>query len=216
MTGTRVTALTALAFVVCFVVAFALVSQVPAYDRPDDAWVAWAEDSGDRARAVIGTMLWCAAGLLLMATLTGLARLARHGRTADDPGHATDIARGAGVMAGTMLLTAALIAGAVPAAMMFAPDFAAPGGDVIRMLDQLGIALLLIGCGWSSAVALAGISWGAGRTGALPRWLVIFGYVAAAILLLSPLFLPIAILLVWMGAAGIVLVRSPSPTRPDH
>lgn len=205
MSSVRATGWTALAFVVLFVAAFVLVSQVPAYDRPDEAWVAWAESSTDRARTVIGTMLWCIAGLLLMATWLGLVRIVGTGNVTD--GYGLDVARGAGVVSGTMVISAALVAGAAPAAITFAPDFAAPGGDVIRMLDQLGIALLLIGGGWSSALALACISRAAGRSSTLPRWLTTFGYVAAIILVFSPLFVPIVVLPIWIGAAGVVLAR---------
>ena len=196
---------TGIAFVVTFIAGFLLVAQVPAYDAPDADWVAWVEN--DNVRTTIGTLLLTAAGLLLMALVTSLASVVR-GTVAGGDDATVAVIRGAGTMAGVTLVVAALIGGAMPAGVTFAPDFEAPGAELLRSLDQLSIGLLLVGTGWSMAVTVALASWAGRRSATLPRWLTTAGLVAGALLLLSPMFVPIVLVPLWALATGIVVLRS--------
>lgn len=192
-------------FAVAFVAGFVLVAQVPAYDAPDADWVDWVEN--DNVLTVAGTMLLTAAGLLLMAFITSLADYVRGAADAGDD-HRIAVLRGAGTMAGVILVVAALAGGAMSAAVTFAPDFEAPGAELIRSLDQLSLGLLLVGTGWSMAVTVAVASRTGRRSATLPGWLTTAGLVVAALLLLSPMFLPIVFVPLWALVTGIVVLRA--------
>lgn len=202
----RIAGWSGVVFGVLFIAGFVLVAQVPAYDEPDAAWVNTVEDSGERGRTVAGTLLLSAAALLLMTFLTALASYIR-GAVGEAPEHVVGILRGAGVIAGVTLLLAAIAGGSMHAAVTFAPDFPAPSGEIIRVLDQLAIGFLLIGTAWSLAVYVACASRLAARTGALPGWLTTGGLVVAAALLVSVQFLPILLVPVWALVTGVVLLQ---------
>lgn len=201
----RLAGWTGIAFVVTFVSGFLLVAQVPAYDAPDADWVAWVEN--DNVQTIIGTLLLTAAGLLLMAFVTSLASVVR-GTVAGDDDPTVSILRGTGIMAGVTLVVAALIGGAMSAAVTFVPEFEAPGAELIRSLDQISIGLLLIGTGWSMAATVALASWAGRRSATLPGWLTTAGLVAGGLLLLSPMFVPIVLVPLWALVTGIVVLRS--------
>lgn len=192
-------------FAVTFVAGFIAVAQVPAYDAADADWVAWVED--DNVLTVTGTLLLTAAGLLLMAFITSLASHLRDTVASDDD-HEVAVLRGAGVMAGVTLMIAALIGGAMSAAVTFAPDFEAPGAELIRSLDQLSLGLMLVGTGWSMAATVALTSWVSRRSATLPGWLTTAGFAVAAALLLSPMFLPIVFVPLWVLITSITVLRS--------
>lgn len=189
-------------FAIALIAGFVLVAQVPAYDAPDADWVEWVEN--DNITTVIGTMLLTAAGLLLMAFVTSLATLVRGAGTDDDP--PITVLRGTGVIAGVTLVIAALIGGAMAASVTFAPDFPTPGGELIRSLDQMSLGMMLVGTGWSMALAIALASWVGRRSGTLPGWLSTGGYVVAALLLLSPMFLPFLLIPMWSLVTGVSLL----------
>lgn len=192
-------------FAVTFVAGLITVAQVPAYDAADADWVAWVEE--DNVLTVIGTFLLITAGLLLMAFVTSLASQVR-GAVASEHDHEVAVLRGAGVMAGTTLMVAALIGGAMSAGVTFAPDFEAPGAELIRSLDQLSLGLMLVGTGWSMAVTVALTSWAGRRSATLPGWLTTSGLVVAAALLLSPMFLPIVFVPLWVLITSITVLRA--------
>jgi len=191
-------------FAITLIAGFVLVAQVPTYDAPAADWVEWVEN--DHVTTVVGTMLLTAAGLLLMAFLVSLATVLRSAGADDDP--ATTVLRGAGVMAGVTLVLAALVGGAMAAGVTFAPDFAAPGGELIRSLDQMSLGMMLVGTGWSMALAVALASWSARRSETLPGWLAGAGLVVAALLLLSPMFLPFLLAPLWGLVTGVSLLRA--------
>ena len=118
-------------------------------------------------------------------------------------------------MAGVTLAIAALVGGAMSAGVTFAPDFEPPGAELIRSLDQLSIGIMLIGTGWSMAVTVALASWAARRSEMLPTWLSTAGLVIAALLLLSPMFLPFILVPLWALITGIVALRTNSPTTHE-
>ena len=203
--GARFAGWTGIAFVVTFVAGFFLVAQVPAYDAPDADWVAWVEE--DNVQTTIGTLLLTAAGLLLVAFVTSLASVVR-GPGAGDGDPIVGVIRGVGTTAGVTLVVAALVGGAMSAGVTFAPEFDAPGAELIRSLDQLSIGLVLVGTGWSMAVTVALASWAGRSSATLPGWLTTAGLVAGALLLLSPMFVPIVLVPLWALVTGIVVLRS--------
>lgn len=208
----RVAGWAGIGFAVAFVAGFVLVAQVPAYDAADSAWVDYVED--DNVRTVAGTMLLTAAGLLLMAfTATMATYVGSRAGGRDD--HRSAVLRGAGTVAGTTLVISVLIGGAMSAAVTFAPDFEAPSGELIRSLDQLSLGLMLVGVGWSMAVAIAVCSWAGRHSRQLPGWITTAGFVVAVLLIFSPMFLPIILLPLWALVIGIVVLHADtSSNRP--
>lgn len=204
----RFTGWTGIGFAVTFVAGFLTVAQVPAYDASDADWVAWVEN--DNVATVIGTMFLVVAGLLLMAFVASLATHVRGVAALEAEDHRIAVLRGAGVMAGTTMVIGALVGGAMSAGVTFAPDFEAPGGELIRSLDQLSIGLMLVGTGWSMAVTVATASWVGRRSAALPGWLTTAGLVVGALLVLSPMFIPFVLVPLWTLVAGIVVLRTNS------
>lgn len=69
--------------------------------------------------------------------------------------------------------------------------------------------LLTIGIGMSSLHALA-VGLVTLRTGVLPRWLGWVSVVAAPLILLAVLFLPIFVFVLWVAATGLVLLMRAS------
>lgn len=109
----------------------------------------------------------------------------------------------------TALLIGGAVAGAAAGSSLFGDtDLSA---DVIRGLSQAGYAVILLGAALSGALFVAIISRAAHRTGRLPAWLAIGGYVATAALILAVMFLPLALFALWALAIGVELVRHPDP-----
>jgi hypothetical protein len=89
-------------------------------------------------------------------------------------------------------------------------DYPIPGADVIRQSEQLGFGIGLLMGGWAAALMIAATSYVAAKTGALPRWLIIGGYVSAALLILSVFFIPLLLLVLWVIAVSLLLPSEPS------
>jgi hypothetical protein len=70
--------------------------------------------------------------------------------------------------------------------------------------------LLLYGM-FAAAVCIAATSGSALRTGTLPRWLVIAGFVVAALVgVLGVVFLPMILLVLWVLAVSIAMLMRPA------
>jgi hypothetical protein len=159
----------------------------------------------NRTGIIVGVYMLAAAGLAFLVFLSALVR--RLGAVDESP--LRGISGAAGVVFVAMLFGAAACWGVL--AFATALDELPGPVDVplARGLTQLGFVLLLI-FGLVSAAALIGaaslLGW---RSGALPRWLAILGFVVAPLLLLGPFYVPQLLLLIWVVAASAVLFRSP-------
>jgi hypothetical protein len=123
---------------------------------------------------------------------------------------------GSGLLFVAMLFVAAAATGAPMAAVQF-HDAPAPSADAIAIARSLGYTLLYV-CGIrAAAVFMIATSTIALKTGALPRWLVVLGYLIAIVLLLSVTSLQLLVLLfpAWVAAVSLVLLfrhEEPAPS----
>lgn len=128
-----------------------------------------------------------------------------------DPGaRVARIAYAGGVVSVAMLWLSALVLGAVPLAKGFGGKAVLTTGDVPRFFAQLGYAALVIGAMFGAIVLIDATSVLILRTRVLPSWLAWLGFVCAIILLLSPVFIPMVALLIWVLAASYCLWRYPA------
>jgi hypothetical protein len=169
----------------------------PESDAADSEWVEYFSDSGNRAQVMGTAYLWVVASLGFLLFAWGLSERFRPGDRA---------------LASFMLLPATVfavalgVAGIAVASVAGAVEFGdspVPSGELSRMLEQLGIATLLIPGMLSAAVFAALVGFGATREGGMPRWIGVSAFVCAVLLLFSPLFFPAAAMLVWVLAVSV-------------
>jgi len=89
-----------------------------------------------------------------------------------------------------------------------------PGADVLRLTNDVGFGLVALGGMWAAGLAVAVLCFQARATGVLGSRLALFGQVAAGLLVLSLLFVPIIPLLVWAAIVGARSLRTANPTEP--
>jgi hypothetical protein len=125
------------------------------------------------------------------------------------------IARAASTIFVAMALVAGVIGTTIALAVEFGDANVPESADIPIHLDQLAIAILLIpGC-LSFAVFIAAIAELARRSAAFPTWLVWASFVAAVLLLFSPVFIPLVLVPLWSLVTGIVLLlRDRKDTAP--
>jgi hypothetical protein len=172
--------------------------------------VAYFDDRQGRMAAAI-----LAVGLAVVCLLWFLgaarARLSRAGHSAERLA-TTALASGAAFCA---VLLAGQVAASAPSAIF---RFGFNGAELDAVAASLFMFLsydLLAAAGIVASVALSGLAIAGGVSGAMPRWLVIAGLVAAFGSLFS-IALPYATLplvMLWFAVASWVLARAPS--RPD-
>lgn len=105
-----------------------------------------------------------------------------------------------------------LVAGMLFASLAAAVSFGAeedPPADLIRFVPQIGYAILLAAGALSAGLFLALVSRAGQRSGAVPRWFWILGYIAAVAMLAGVIFLPMVLVPIWAISAGLML-RKPA------
>jgi hypothetical protein len=195
-----------IAFVVLFVVRFVAFLDTPDSDAPVSEWTEYFEDSGNRTQSLVGTYLMALAGLAFLWFLVWLCgRL----REAEAPsGFLTRVAFAAGVLFVAMLLASGIAMGTVAASIEFG-DAPVADGEFARQFENLGFGLLLLAGMFAAGVFMAAASLAALRTTTLPRWLAIAGIVGGLLLIpFGVIFLPMVLLLLWVIAVAIVLMRT--------
>jgi hypothetical protein len=204
----RTAALAAIFYVVLFVAGFLVSGTTPDYDAPDREWVEWFEDDGHRNRQIVGAFLSVAAALVFLVFLGGLWRRLR--RLAPEGQLLPTIALGAGLVFVSLSIASHITFASVSAAVTFTgEDFPVPDADVSRMMEQLGVGFGLLGAGWAAAVFVFVAALASRDGAALRPWLTIAGIVVGVLLLLSVFFLPLLLLLLWVLAVGVVMLRQP-------
>jgi hypothetical protein len=205
-TGLLAGGIAAIVFAVLFVVGFLLASDTPDGDESNAKWVRHFADSGNRRMTVIGVILLAVAAVAFLVFLGVLRERLR----AAAPGSEwiSTVAFASGVVFVAMLGVFAVGAAAVPAGVTFGDNPVPRDADIMRSLDSLGFgALLLFGAG-SAGLLIITTSIVSGRAALLPRWLVVTGYIVGVIVLLGGLlFFPLILIVLWMLAIGIVMLR---------
>ena len=196
--------LSGIAFAVLFVVGMMLGSDSPASDAPDAEWTAWFDDSGHRTLQIIGAFLMVLAALAFVVFITGVVRRLRAEATVHDG--AAQVAYGAGLLLAAAIAIGGVAINQISGAIEFG-DLPTPSADILRTAEQLGYGIVLIVGGWSAALTVAAATIAARRTTAFPGWLITAGFVAAVLLVFSVIFIPMAVLPLWVLAVAIAVGR---------
>jgi hypothetical protein len=208
----RVAPIAGIVFAVLFVAGWLVGLDTPDYNAGDQAWTEWFEDAGNRGQHIFSAFALTVGALAFVVFLWGLIRRLR--RFSTEPDGPTLLVLGAGFLVAAMTILAGVTIAAASAAIEFAPnDFPVPSADVLRMIEQLGVGIGLVGGGLSAALFVASSSWGARGTGALPGWLVVAGYVVAVLLLGSVTFIALVLLPLWVLVVSIVMLSSRSRSQ---
>ena len=200
--GERWWGVSGIVFVVLFFVAFALIGN--SGDTGAET-LAFYEDNG--VRVTVAYFLFSASAVayvwFVAAVRSALAR------AEPDPRGLSGLGFGAG-----MVTAALVVVGAAPlAALNIATDDAGAGAaDAFYALSGLAYPILTTGIAVSSLLALAtGLV--VLRTGLLPRWVGWASVVAAPIILLAVLFIPIFVFLGWVTAVSAALLMQRSAAQ---
>jgi hypothetical protein len=201
----------ALAFAVFYIAALFGVMDLPEEADSDAAVLATYTDSGKRAGLTIGVYLLAAAGLSFVWFLASLRERLRR----DAVGTALPtIAFAGGLVYVAMLFTAGAAFGVLPLAIGVGElESETVDPALARVLVQLGFTILLIYGLLAASVMVLAVSLAALKTGALPRWIAIAGFVVAPLLLLGPIYMPQLLVPLWSIAAGVGLARAPATVR---
>lgn len=182
-------------------------AELPEASYSDDRVLALYDDG---APFVLTAALIALAGA---AFLVFLADLYRRLRSADDGGAAT-LALGGGLVYVAMLFVAGTLwtgyAGGGAGPLENPPDLA-DSVTLARILTDMGFGVLLVHGLVAAAVMIAAASAAARRNGALPRGVVVAGYVVAPLLLAGFAWAPQFLVPLWVLAAGVAFLRRSGP-----
>lgn len=199
-TTTRWGDIAGIAFVVLFFVGF-IALDTPDTDAPVADWDAYFGDSGNRTETILSMFLIVLSGFAFLWFATSMRVRLRAAATAEQ---LRAVAAGAALLYVAMLVAGGIAFGNTAGAIEFG-DTPVPDGDISRMFEQLGFALIMLAGGFASAVFVGVTSVLGRKAGVFPPWLAILGYVVAVILVFSFMFFPVLLLLVWVL---IVSIRS--------
>jgi hypothetical protein len=191
--------LAGVAFAVLFLAALGVSESGPG-DTPEEV-AEWYGDEGNRGASFFVFFLLAAAALSFL-WLLGALRSALV-RAEGDPARWTALSFGAGVASATLLLASASLY--VTPAASAAEDQFPFDPSTANALANAGFMLLTCSA-MAGALLVLATSIVAHRTGFLPRWLALAGFVVAPILLFTIFFLPLFLWLAWVLVLSVVLV----------
>ncbi|HEV3450844.1 MAG TPA: hypothetical protein VG869_06520 [Acidimicrobiia bacterium] len=193
----RVGAWMGVAFVVLFVAGtFAI--PMPSDNKKTAEWAKWWTDSGHRAGAIVGAYL-TVLGVLAFIWFASSLR--------DRFGEGGRLMFTFGSIFAALALVSVMVRVSIPGAKQFGSTPVPAGGDLARQFDQIGFALLLVAGALAAGLFVGMASHLARRSGTLPGWLTIAGYVVAVLQLVASFFFPFLLFLLWVLVASIVLLR---------
>ena len=203
-----------LAFSVLFIASILILRSAPDAGSSTDEIARWYLRNDAKHIALVGLYLAPFSGI---AFLWFIAVIRSHLGDREDQFFAT-VFLGSGLLWVAMLFAAAAAGGAPLAGVKFqgAP---VPSPDTIGLARSLAYTFLYVYGVRAAAVFIISVSTLAQRTKALPRWLVIIGYVIAVIMLFSVSFFKITVVLfpLWVAAVSLVILftaRVPEPGAP--
>ena len=125
---------------------------------------------------------------------------------------------GSGLLFVAMVFAGAAVGGGPLAAVRFQHAHV-PSPETVTLVRGISYTLLYVYGVRAAAVFMVSVSTIAARTGALPRWFVVVGYVLAVALLVSVTFSRFVVLLfpLWVGAVSIAILLGSAGRRtaPD-
>ena len=199
MSPTLALRLTGTASAILFLIALALLGELlGAFGDPDHVFIDYYDDTGNRARGLIGAVTLFAAALTFLAFTELWLRIA-------DPDASTPLAgylRGLAIAFTALVLASSATLATVDLSRAYADLFDETEGlferSSVVVLPQLGYVLLLAAGGWTAAVIVAVACLFARSTGSLPGLAIYVGFVIAVLLLLSPMVMPFVLFPLWL------------------
>lgn len=198
----RVGAWMGIAFSILFVVGL-FAFPFPNNDKSTAQWAREWTDSGHRTTAVVATYLTVLGVLAFLWFAWSLRERLR----ADGDGLMFTF----GSVFAAVSLVAALLQAAIPGGKVFGGT-PVPTGAFAQVLSSVSNGILFVAGGLSAGVFIALASYLARRTGLLPGWLTIAGYVVAVLQLVAAFFIPFLLFPLWVLIVAIVLLRHPAHT----
>jgi len=192
-----------LVFAVLFVASVVLLHRQPDSESTADEIRAWYLGENASRVGLVGLYLVPFAGI---AFLWFLAVLRHHVSALEDRFFDT-VLTGSGILFIAMLFATAASAGSLVAAVKFR-DAPVPGPEAVGVARSLAYTFFYVYALRAAAVFMVVASTIGRRSGGLPRWLTLAGYVVAVVLLLSVSYAPLVALLfpAWVAAASIVFL----------
>jgi hypothetical protein len=180
----------------------------PSYNSADDAVTEFWTDSGNRRLVLLADLALGLAGVALLWFLGSFRVVLR--RAEGEPARLATIAFAGGVVLSALLFVKNSIEGGIALALEFEQGFTLDP-DVYRALNAIFLGLL-IHEGLAAAVLIGAASLLVLRTRVFPRWLGWTGLAVALVALVSWLIpgLPLVLVLAWILAASVVMLRRPS------
>jgi hypothetical protein len=199
-------------FAVAFVVGVLMMTDTPEGDESNREWIGYYADSGNRTQILIGAIVLAVGTIGFLAFVSSLRERIRGSEAQEWLGTLMLMSSVAFV---TLLGVFGTSLGAVAAAVEFGDAPVPRSADIPRIVESIGFgALLLFGMA-AAGLLMVTVSAAGARTALLPRWLVVTGYIAGVIVIVGGLFfIPMALLVLWVLAVSIVMLRYPS-LRPN-
>lgn len=209
----RAAGIAGLVFSLLFVVSMLLIRQRPAPGSSAKEIADFYLEHDAGRLAFVGLYLVPFAGI---AFLWFIAAIRSHLGAREDRFFAT-VFLGSGLLFVGMLFAASASAGALVAAVKY-QDQPPPDADTFLLARALGFSFLFVFAVRAAAVFMLVASTIGLRTGFLPRWLVVAGYVGGLVFLFSVTYVEwlVLVLPAWVIAVSIVILRAGGETtHPD-
>jgi hypothetical protein len=207
----RMSGVSGIVFAVLFAVALTLVRQAPGLGVPDSVYTAFYQGNSD-VLVALGLYVVPFAGIAFLWYMAATRALleVRSGALPEIP---RLLQQTSGVVWVCMAFAGTAAVGAVALLQVFSVD-PLPPVDVARALSSAGYGMVFVFGVRAAGMYMITTTTLARKSGVLPRWLALLGYLAAAFLLVSTTFHP-AILLVFPGwvvlVSVVVLLRAGRP-----
>jgi hypothetical protein len=210
--------LAGIAFVVLFVVGVNMTfGPQPDFKKHDSPTVVASKvfDSystgGKRALMIVGAYVLVLSALALIWFVFGLrARMVAAG---SPPGGGPGLVFGFAVVGASVIVVSALALAAVAGSYTFGNEPLPTNADSIRVINDFGTGILLVGFGLASAAIIAVVTAAAWRSALLPRWLTYAGILGVLGGILAVAFLPLALVALWFLAVAITGLMRPRTTN---
>jgi hypothetical protein len=196
-------------FAALFVVSMLLIRERPATGSSAEEIADFYLEHNAGRVVLVGLYLVPFAGI---AFLWFLAAIRSHLGAREDHFFGT-VLLGSGLLFVAMLFAASASAGALVAGVKFL-DEPPPSADAIVLARGLGYGLLFVFGVRIAAVFMLVVSTIGLRTGLLPRWLVVAGYVGGLVFLFAVTYVELLALLLpaWVAAVSVVILRGRGDT----
>ncbi len=195
MPDSKLAGIAAIVFAVLFVAAALAPGQPPSGTDPDADYVQYYGDSGNQVALLASVYFMAISSIALVVFATVQSR---SGTTL------ASIARATAYLAAAAFALGQVAIASVGAEALISDAPIDPGAA--RFIPSFGYGAILVVGGLAAAATVAALSTDWKRNGTMPAWLCWFGYAVSVVLLFGVIFIPMASLVLWALAAGIVLL----------